>query len=151
MSKTVAELVTEARAQVKSLTPQEAFDEATSGRAVLLDVREPVEWEHHIDGALQIPGVPRVRRRPHESAAQRGLDPTGRVIVYCRSGLGPCWPRSRSDMGYTNVANLEGGISAWQGPAFPPLNITMVSERKENRRIRDANDNPRKDSQTRSR
>jgi hypothetical protein len=43
MAKTAADLVAEARAQVKSLTPQEAFKEATSGRAVLLDVREPVE------------------------------------------------------------------------------------------------------------
>ena len=40
MAKTAADLVAEARAQVKSLTPHEAFDEATSGRAVLLDVRE---------------------------------------------------------------------------------------------------------------
>ena len=50
MSKTVAELVAAAKAQVESVSPQEASDEVTSGGAVFLDVREPVEWEHHIAG-----------------------------------------------------------------------------------------------------
>ncbi len=26
-----------------------------SGKAVLLDVREPVEWEQHIKGSVQVP------------------------------------------------------------------------------------------------
>ena len=90
MVKTAAGLVAEARAQVKSLTPQEAFDEATSGRAVLLDVREPVEWEHHIEGALQIPrGIARVPGRSYESAPQRrvGSDPPGdRLLPLGRPG-----------------------------------------------------------------
>ena len=52
MSRTVAALVAEAKAQVESISPQEASAEVTSGGAVLLDVREPVEWEHHIAGAV---------------------------------------------------------------------------------------------------
>ncbi len=55
MSKSVAELIAEANAQVESVSPNEAADEAAAGKAVLLDVREPVEWEHHIAGAVQVP------------------------------------------------------------------------------------------------
>ena len=55
MPKTVAELVAEAKAQVESVSPKDAAAEAAAGKAVFLDVREPVEWEHHIAGAVQVP------------------------------------------------------------------------------------------------
>ena len=133
MAKTAADLVVEARAQVKSLTPQEAFDEATSGRAVLLDVREPVEWEHHIEGALQIPrGLLEFQADPTSPRYNAGLDPTRPVIVYCRSGAGPCWPRSRCRPWATHMSPIWRGASMpGKRLAFPPLNITKVSERKE--------------------
>ncbi len=55
MPKTVAELVAEAMTQVEDVAPQDAADEVAAGKAVFLDVREPVEWEHHIGGAIQVP------------------------------------------------------------------------------------------------
>ena len=55
MAKTVAELVAEAKAQVENVAPKDAADEVSAGKAVFLDVREPVEWEHHIEGAVQVP------------------------------------------------------------------------------------------------
>jgi rhodanese-related sulfurtransferase len=71
MAKTAAELVQEARAQIQNVSPKNALDEIASGKAVLLDVREPAEWEEHIEGSVQVPrGVARVRCRSHESAAQ---------------------------------------------------------------------------------
>jgi rhodanese-related sulfurtransferase len=59
MPKTVAELVTEAMAQVENVSPKDASAEVASGKAAFLDVREPVEWEHHIAGAVRSPPVPR--------------------------------------------------------------------------------------------
>ena len=66
----------------RDVSPQDASEEATSGKAVLLDVREPVEWEHHIEGAVQVP---------------RGLlefvaDPTS---PRHNAGVGPGRPRDR--------------------------------------------------------
>ena len=121
MAKTAADLVAEARAQVKSLTPQEAFDEATSGRAVLLDVREPVEWEHYIEGALQIPrGLLEFQADPKSPRYNAGLDPTRPVIVYCRSGVRAVLAAlTLQTLGYTHVANLEGGFGAWQEAGLP--------------------------------
>ena len=55
MTQTAAQMVREATAQIESVSPKEAFDEMTAEQVVFLDVREPVEWEHHIPGAVQVP------------------------------------------------------------------------------------------------
>ena len=55
MTKTAAQMVAEAAAEVEGIAPKDAHDQVTAGRAILLDVREPVEWEQHIEGAVQVP------------------------------------------------------------------------------------------------
>ena len=55
MAKTVAEMIGEAKARIEAVSPKDAADEVAAGKAVFLDVREPVEWEHHIEGAVQVP------------------------------------------------------------------------------------------------
>ena len=92
-----------------------------AGKAVLLDVREPVEWEHHIAGSgAGPPRTARVRRRPREPKHKPELDPAGRVIVYCRSGARAALAcATLKDMGFENVANLEGGFGAWQEAGLP--------------------------------
>ena len=55
MTKTSDELVQEAHAQIENVTPQQAYDEISVGQAIALDIREPVEWEHHVKGAVQVP------------------------------------------------------------------------------------------------
>ena len=75
--------------------------------AVLLDVREPDEWQAgHIEGALHIPlgDLPtRVGELPSDSE----------VIVVCRSGArsarAVAW---LTQNGYSAV-NLDGGMHAW--------------------------------------
>ena len=48
------------------------------------------------------------------------LDPARRVIVYCRSGARAALAAvTLKTMGYENVANLEGGFSAWQEAGLP--------------------------------
>ena len=121
MSKTVAELVAEAKARVGSVSPKDAAAEAAAGKAVFLDVREPVEWEHHIAGAVQVPrGLLEFIADPTSPKHKPELDPAGRVIVYCRSGVRAALAcATLLDMGYTNVANLEGGFGAWQEAGLP--------------------------------
>jgi rhodanese-related sulfurtransferase len=121
MPKTVAELVGEANARVQSISPQDAAAEAALGKAVLLDVPEPVEWEHHIAGAVQVPrGVLEFMADPASPRHKPELDPARRVIVYCRSGHRAALAAATlKDMGFENVANLTGGISAWQEAGLP--------------------------------
>jgi rhodanese-related sulfurtransferase len=121
MSKTVAELVAEAMARVENVSPKGASAEVAAGKAVFLDVREPVEWEHHIDGAVQVPrGILEFIADPTSPKHNVQLDPAGRVIVYCRSGHRAALAAATlKDMGFGNVANLAGGITAWQEAGLP--------------------------------
>ena len=121
MSKTVAEMVGEARARVETVSPKDASVEGVSEGVVFLDVREPVEWEHHIEGAVQVPrGLLEFAADPASPKHKPELDPAGRVIVYCRSGVRAVLAcATLLDMGYTNVANLEGGFGAWQEAGLP--------------------------------
>ena len=121
MSKSVAELVAEAMAQIESVPPQQASVEVAAGKAVFLDVREPVEWEHHIGGAIQVPrGILEFIADPTSPKHHPQLDPAGRVIVYCRSGHRAALAGvTLKSMGFTNVANLEGGFTAWQAAGLP--------------------------------
>jgi len=42
MTTTAAEMVAQANAQIETVSPKDAFDQMTTGQAVLLDVREPL-------------------------------------------------------------------------------------------------------------
>ena len=121
MSKSVAELVAEAKSQIESVSPQGASTETASGAAVLLDIREPVEWEHHIAGAVQVPrGLLEFVADPASPRHNAELDPARRVIVYCRSGHRAALAAvTLQNMGFENVANLEGGITAWREAGLP--------------------------------
>jgi rhodanese-related sulfurtransferase len=121
MSRTVAEMIGEAKARVEAVSPEVASDEVAAGKAVFLDVREPVEWEHHIAGAVQVPrGLLEFMADPASPKHKPELDPDGRVIVYCRSGSRAALAcATLEDMGFINVANLEGGFGAWQEAGLP--------------------------------
>jgi rhodanese-related sulfurtransferase len=121
MTRTVAELVAEAMAQVENVSPKDAAGEVAAREAVFLDVREPVEWEHHIEGAVQVPrGILEFVADPTSPKHKPELDPVGRVIVYCRSGHRAALAAvTLKEMGFENVVNLAGGITAWQEAGLP--------------------------------
>ena len=88
---------------------------------MFLDVREPVEWEHHIEGAVQVPrGLLEFAADPaspkHKAGAGPGR-PRDRVLPLRRPRRLAC--ATLKDMGYENVANLEGGFGAWQEAGLP--------------------------------
>ena len=83
---------------------------------VLLDVREPFEWDIvHVDGARHVP----LRELP---ARLRELDGHAEVLVYCHHGT-----RSRQAAellkaaGFSKVRNVRGGIDAWATEVDPRL------------------------------
>ena len=121
--KTVAQLITEAVSQIDKVTPAAAAAEIADGKVTILDVREPVEWEHHIAGAVQVPrGLIEFVADPTSPRHNPELDPTERVIVYCHSGARAALAvKTLLDMGYDNVANLEGGISGWTEAGLPTI------------------------------
>ena len=120
-TKTALELVQEARGQIENITPQQAYDEISTRQAVALDVREPVEWEHHIEGAVQVPrGVLEFAADPTSPRHKAELDPARRVIVYCRSGARAALAAvTLRTLGFEDVANIDGGFSAWTNAGLP--------------------------------
>ena len=124
MTKTAADLVAAARAQVRELVPAQA--QSQLGRCVLIDVREPAEFASgHIRGAANIPrGVLEFQVDAHPAAANV-VDPAlshkeQPVLVYCRTGgraaLAAC---ALQELGFTNVCSIEGGITAWIDAGLP--------------------------------
>ncbi len=121
MVKSAAEMIGAARAQIDQVTPEDAGAEMGAGGAVFVDVREPTEWEHHIDGAVQCPrGLLEFVADPSSPRHNAAMNPDARVIVYCASGARAALATlTLKEMGYQNVANLEGGFTAWKTAGLP--------------------------------
>ena len=121
MGKSAVELVQAAQAQLEGVSPKDAAREIAAGDAVVLDVREAEEWDHHIEGAVQVPrGLLESAADPASPRHKPELDPARRVIVYCRSGARSALAGvTLETMGYENVANLEGGFNAWKEAGLP--------------------------------
>lgn len=99
-----------------ALAPAEVARRRESGRLVLLDVREPHEWEiARIDGAKRIPLGELTAR-----AAEVPLDRD--VVVVCRSGVRSARATELlRGLGYGRVWNLEGGLVAWSREVDPSV------------------------------
>lgn len=121
MVKSVAEMIGEARGQIELVTPEAVSEELAAGDPVVVDVREPVEWERHISGALQVPrGLLEFVADPASPRHSDQLQPSRRVIVYCASGARAALAAlTLQSMGYDNVANMDGGLKAWIAADLP--------------------------------
>lgn len=93
----------------QDISPEELKERLDSGaELVLLDVREPMEWQvGHLQGAVHVP-MGSVAARIAE------LDPDAETVVYCHHGV-----RSAAvagllrRAGFRDVRNLTGGIDRW--------------------------------------
>lgn len=103
-------------AAVEEITPSQAFEELREGDAVLIDTREPHEYEEaHLEGGKLVP--PALVADEIESAAP---DREKRTLVYCRSGGRSLKAAEQmAAMGYENVASVAGGILEWQEAGLP--------------------------------
>ncbi|HEU0277141.1 MAG TPA: rhodanese-like domain-containing protein [Rhodanobacteraceae bacterium] len=113
--KSAAQLVAEAKARIDNLTPDQVEAELKQG-AVLIDVREAAERaQAAIAGSLHIPrGLLEFQADPASPAHPAALDPHRRVILHCASGgRSALAAATLQQLGYTNVAHLDGGMKAW--------------------------------------
>jgi phage shock protein E len=60
-------------------------------------------------------GVEEVHGALEDLSAEELPDRGRRIVVHCNAGgRGALAAKSLMEMGYTNVANLEGGLNAWR-------------------------------------
>ena len=122
-AKTAAQLVAEAKGRVENLTPDEVAAEVAEGEAVLIDLREPAERAQNgaIAGAVHAPrGMLEFWADPSSSYHRPEFDPNRRVVLHCAGGgRSALAADTLQQMGYSNVAHLEGGFTAWKDAGQP--------------------------------
>src|SRR3954451_14622157 len=101
---------------IEQVAPFEAAEEINGGDVVLIDTREPHEYqEAHLEGGRLVP--PGLLADEIAAAAP---DPAARTILYCRSGNRSFKAAEQMQaLGYSNVASMSGGILAWQEQGLP--------------------------------
>ena len=123
MAKTAAELVDEAKQRVENLNVDQVVAERERGDVLLVDLREPGERAQQgaIPGAIHAPrGMLEFWADPSSSYHRPEFDPNQRVVLYCASGgRSALAADTLQQMGYTNVAHLDGGFNAWQAAGQP--------------------------------
>jgi rhodanese-related sulfurtransferase len=120
-----SQIVAEARKAIPEITVAQAREELDKGQdSLLLDVREPAEWEKgYIPGAVLAPrGMLEWYADPITPYAKAELTTKkdALIIVACASGgRSLLAAQALRSMGYANVVSLAGGFNEWSKQGFP--------------------------------
>lgn len=114
-----------------TLSVGQVADELAGG-ALLVDLRETEERLRHgaIPGALHAPrGMLEFWADPTSPVHRPEFDPAARTILHCAvGGRSALAAATLQDMGYTNVAHVEGGFAAWKAAGRPVESVTGPSQ-----------------------
>lgn len=102
--------------KIHNLSPQAFHTAMNDSKALVIDVREPQEWQQeHIAGANLIP-LAEISHKISNHADKPGP----KIYLYCQRGR-----RSEQaglmllSLGYTEIHQLEGGLEQWKSAGFP--------------------------------
>ena len=111
-------LVEEVERGVASITVDELEAELADGGTIALDIRDIREvWiEGSIPDAEHAPrGMLEFWADPGTKYYKEFFDPDRRYVLYCNeAGRSALAAKRLEEMGYTDVAHLDGGFTAWQ-------------------------------------
>src|SRR5438128_4435943 len=127
MPRTYADLLREARSEIREVTPQQV-DALPEGTKVV-DVREDSEWEQgHLPGALHIS-----KSYVEQEIEGAVPDREAPVVLYCAGGIRSLFAaQTLAQMGYTDVASMSGGFQAWKSAGLPwDKPVTLSPEQKQ--------------------
>jgi rhodanese-related sulfurtransferase len=123
MTRTAGQMVAEAKQQVENLTVEQVAAEISSNDLLLVDIREPQERRDKgsIPGAVSAPrGMLEFWADPSTPYHREEFDPDRRTVLYCASGgRSALAARTLGELGYRDVAHLDGGFTAWQQAGHP--------------------------------
>jgi sulfur-carrier protein adenylyltransferase/sulfurtransferase len=120
----------ETKQQIEEIEPFEAAEEIEGGDVVLIDTREPHEYqEAHLEGGKLVPpGL------LGDEIADAAPDKSARSILYCRSGNRSFKAAEQMrELGYENVASMAGGILAWQEQGLPVVSASGMTPEQRDR------------------
>jgi len=109
-------LVAEAKKNIQEISPQDAASALKRCDALLIDVRDPNEWqEGHIPGAKNFS-----RGTVELEIEEAAPDLSTPIITHCGGGgRSALAAESLQRMGYNNVKSMAGGFKAWKAAGLP--------------------------------
>src|SRR5680860_949160 len=115
---------------IQEITPAQAHEELRDGDPILIDSREPHEYEEaHLEGGKLIPPA-----LIAEQIAEHAPDRSRRTLVYCRSGGRSLKAAEQlAAMGYEDVASVAGGILEWQEQGLPVVSSSNLTPAQRDR------------------
>jgi len=119
----IKDLVSAAKAEITTLSLDDAKSMADSGQALLVDIRDirELQREGRIPGAFHAPrGMLEFWVAPDSPYHKEELASDKTIVLFCasawRSALSA---KALQDMGAENVAEIAGGFGAWRNAGLP--------------------------------
>jgi len=110
-------LVAEAKETIENLSPQQFAQELEREDVVIVDLRERDELDQQgaIPEAIHAPrGMLEFYADSSTPYHRPGFAPERRTLLYCASGGRSALAcQTLKELGYSNVAHLDGGFKAW--------------------------------------
>jgi molybdopterin/thiamine biosynthesis adenylyltransferase/rhodanese-related sulfurtransferase len=129
------DLLRDTKSRIREVDTSGAAEEVAKEGTVVLDVREPDEYEQ---GAL--PGAVHIPRGHLESQIEnRVTDHDAHIVVYCAGGTRSAFAAdSLAQLGYTDVVSMAGGFNKWkdEGRAWKtPASLTADQRNRYQRHL----------------
>ncbi|MCZ4271800.1 rhodanese-like domain-containing protein [Maritalea porphyrae] len=121
--KTVKQLVDQAMAEIETLDVESAKQQTASGKALLVDLRDirELKREGKIEGAVHVPrGMLEFWIDPTSLYHKPELATDKKLVFFCAAGWRSALAtKTAKDMGFENVAHIEGGFGGWRDAGAP--------------------------------
>tara|TARA_B100000963_G_scaffold249435_1_gene218441 strand:+ start:1347 stop:1736 length:390 start_codon:yes stop_codon:yes gene_type:complete len=116
-------LVSEALKEIKTITPDQAFEMFKENQCNLIDIRDVRELQKdgQVDGAKHIPrGMLEFWLDPESAYFKQGkLDLKKEMVLFCAGGLRSALAtKTLKDMGFENISHIDGGFGSIKQSKF---------------------------------
>ena len=122
-TKLATDLVKEAKRQIENLTPEQVKKELSKDNVTLIDIRESEELKQNgkIAGSVHAPrGMLEFYADSSLPYHKPEFNKNNRIILHCASGGRSALATvTLKQMGYENVAHMDGGFKAWKDSGMP--------------------------------
>ena len=124
------ELLSAAKSQIVEVSTDDAASRITTPGTVVLDVREPDEYEQ---GALvNVVHIPRGHLEAQIEARISGHDTP--IVIYCAGGVRSAFAaKTLGELGYSNVVSMAGGFGRWKDEGKPWKTPASLTPEQRNR------------------
>lgn len=128
--KSATEMVKAAKQEIENLLPEQAHAEIAKGNVNVIDIREPEEINQNgkIGGSINAPrGLLEFYADSSLPYHKSEFNKERRIILYCASsGRSALAAKTLKEMGYDNVAHIDGGINAWKAAGLSVVQPAII-------------------------